>query len=112
MLAKSLVSFCDEVAVKSFLAAARLVSRNQKDGSPFRVEREGQAPDTVSRVKPQLLHIRVEGAIERIGARSAESRTELRQQQRMGSNSVLYFVRQRVKLGFKILVKLDFPVHY
>jgi len=73
-----------ELAVKSLLAA-RFVSRDQKDRVAFRVEREGDAPDTVCRVKTQLLHIRVARTFERIDAGSPELRTKLLQQQGMGA---------------------------
>jgi hypothetical protein len=80
MLIESFVGLCYEAAVKSLLAAARLVSSHQKDGVPFRVEREGDAPDTVRRVKAQLFHIRVTRTFERIDAWSAELRAKLLQQ--------------------------------
>jgi hypothetical protein len=63
---KSFVSLCCELAIKSLLAAARLVSRDPKDRVAFRVEREGDAPDAVCRVKARLLHIRVARTFERI----------------------------------------------
>jgi hypothetical protein len=65
------------------VAAVRLVSRDQKDRVAFRVECEGDAPDTVCRVKGQLLHIRVARTFERIGAGPAELRASLLQQQGM-----------------------------
>jgi len=79
------VGLCYELAVKSLLAAARLVSRDQKDRVPFRVEREGHAPDTVCRVKAQLLHIRVARTLERIHAGPAEPRAKPLQQQGMSA---------------------------
>jgi hypothetical protein len=74
VLIKSFVGLCYELAIKSLLGAARLVSRDQKDRVAFRIEREGDAPDTVCRVKAQLLHIRVPRTFERIDAGPAELR--------------------------------------
>ena len=85
MLIKSFVGPCYELAVKSLLAAARLVSRDQKYRVASRVEREGDAPDTVCRVKAQLLPIRVARTFERIDAGPAELRAKPLQQQRMSA---------------------------
>jgi len=85
VLIKSFVGLGYELAIKSLLAAARLVSRDQKDRVAFRVEREGDAPDTVRRVKAQLLHICVARTFERIDAGPAELRAKLLQQQGMSA---------------------------
>jgi hypothetical protein len=76
---------CYELATKSLLTAARLVSRDQKDRVAFRVERKGDAPDTVRRVKAQLLHIRVARTLECIDTGPAELRAKLLQQQGMSA---------------------------
>ena len=81
MLIKSFVGLCYELSIKSLLAAARLVSRDQKDRVAFWVEREGNALDTVCRVKAQLLHISVARTFERIDAGPSELRAKLLQQQ-------------------------------
>ena len=85
MLIKSFVGLCYELAIKSLVAAARLVSRDQKDRVALRVEREGDAPDTVCCVKAQLLHIRVARTFDRIDAGPAELRAKLLQQQGMSA---------------------------
>jgi len=85
VLVKSFVGLRYEPAIKFLLAAARLVSRNRKDRVAFRVEREGDAPDTVCRVKAQLLHIRVARTLERIDTGSSELWAKLLQQQGMSA---------------------------
>ncbi len=85
MLIKSFVGFGYEPAIKSLLAAPRLVSRDQKDRVAFRVEREGDAPHTACRVKTQLIHILVARTVERIDAGPAELRAKALQQQSMSS---------------------------
>ena len=83
MLIKSFVGLCYELAIKPLLAAARLVSSDQKNGIAFTVEREGDAPHAICRIKAQLLHIGVARTFERIDARPAELRAKLLQQQGM-----------------------------
>jgi hypothetical protein len=78
VLIKSFVGLCNELTIESLIAAARLVSRDQKDRVAFRIEHEGDALDTVRRVEAQLLHIRVTRAFERIDAGPAELRAKLR----------------------------------
>ena len=110
MLIESFVGLCYELAIKSLLAAARLVSRDQQDRVAFPVEREGDAPDTACRVKAQLLHIRVARTVERIDAGPAELRAKPLQQQGMSAQFVPYVIRQRVEFGIEVLMEFNFPI--
>jgi hypothetical protein len=57
-----------QFAVKSLLAAARLISRNQQDALALRIEGKGHAPFAIRCGKPQFFHIGVARAVERINA--------------------------------------------
>ncbi len=50
---------------------------NQEDSLALEIESEANAPDAISRSKPQFLHIRVAGAFESMGARLAKVGAEL-----------------------------------
>src|SRR5580704_13274203 len=111
VLIKSSVGLCDELAIKSLLPAARLISRDQKYRIAFRVECEGDAPDAVCGVKAQLLHIRVARTLEGIDARPAKLRAKLLQQQGMSAQLTLHVIGQRVEFRIEVLVELNFPGH-
>lgn len=104
MIVKSFVGLRYELTIESLLATTRLVGTNQENSVTPCVERESDAPDAAGRVEPQLLHVRVAGAIERINTWSAELRTELFQQFPMSAYLVLHVVRQRIELGIEVSV--------
>jgi hypothetical protein len=79
VIVKSFVGLGYELAINLFLLPPDWSSCDRKDRVAFLVEREGDAPDTVCRVKARLLHIRVARAFERIDAGPAELRAKLLQ---------------------------------
>jgi len=72
---------------------------------------ESGAPYSVRGIKPQLLHVRVPGALERIDTGTAELWAELLKQLVMRQQFVLHIFRQVVKFRVELLIKLDFPSH-
>lgn len=73
MLIKSFVRGFDQPLVKLLFASAGLVRGHVNDGLAFRIEGERCPPHAV---KPQLLHIGVLRAFQRIDARAARRRAE------------------------------------
>jgi hypothetical protein len=54
MSVKTCIGLVYQLAVKSLFAAARLVTRHQKNGLSMRVESESHTPDAISGVKPSM----------------------------------------------------------
>lgn len=82
MCVEPFIGFADQLTVKPLLAATRLIARHEQDGPSLRVESESHAPDPISGVKAQFLHIRVSGILERIDTRASKIRTEPLEQAR------------------------------
>ncbi len=105
------IRLCNQLAIKAFLAASRFVAANQKDGLPVRIEGESHSPCAIRSVKPELLHICVTGAVEGVGARSAQLRAELLKQPGVAQQLVLHALRQAFKFALKFLMEQDLPCH-
>src|SRR6266566_3703023 len=75
MLRKTTVCLLDQALAELVLAAAGLVARHQQNSFPVRIEREGDAPNTVRSPETKLLHIGIVGAVQRICMRAPELRT-------------------------------------
>jgi hypothetical protein len=105
------IRFRDQTLVKPLLAHAGLAAGNEQDGNALRIEREGDAPFVVHRLEPQLLHVGVVGAIQRIDMRAAGGRTEQLDKFRFGIELFLHLKRQLVELRFELFVKGDRPLH-
>ena len=67
--------------------------------------------DAIGGIKPELLHIRVTRALERIGARSPQLRAKLLKQLGVGQQIVLHALRQGFKLALKLFVQQNLPWH-
>jgi len=101
----------DQFAVEALFADAGFVAANQKQRAPLRIESKSDAPYSVCGVKPQLLHVRVPRAVERIDPGTAELRTELLKQLGVRQKFVLHLFRQVVEFGVELLMKPDFSSH-
>jgi hypothetical protein len=109
MTCESRISFRDQLTIEPRLAAAGFITCNEKDSSPFRVEGERYTPDSTGGVKPQLLHVCVARAVERIHARPSELRAELLEQGRVREQFILHLLGQCIELGVEIFMKENVP---
>ena len=111
MPVKTFVGLCYEPAVKPSFASARLVTADQKNGLPFRVKGEGNAPNAIGGIESKLLHIWVAGAVKSIDAGPADLRTKLFEQLGMSEHFVLHGSGQGVEFRIELLMKRHFPLH-
>jgi len=110
MVLKSFIGFVDELPIES-ASTARLVSGDQQNHIAFRVERKRNTPDSSGRIKPQFLHVRVAGELQRIHIRSAKLWAELFEQPAPAPYFVLHIFRKRIELWIKLPMELNPPPH-
>ena len=60
----------DQTPVERSFALSALVTGDQKHRLPLGVERESSAPDATPGIEPQLLHVRMLRAVQRVDPRS------------------------------------------
>ena len=108
MLIEPLVGGTDERFVEPLLRHARLVARDQQDRLPLGIERERHAPHPIIRLEPQLLHVRMTRAGERVGVRTAKLLAVGLQQGGHGEQLVLdrfgqcvLFEVERIVIGYR-----------
>src|SRR5712692_7136177 len=111
MFVKPFISLGYQLPIKPLFTASRLVACHQQHGLALWVEGECHTPDAIISVKPQLLHIRMTGAIESVDPRPAEMRSKLFQQFRVGEQFVLHRLVQGVKLRLEVAMKRYLPLH-
>lgn len=109
MFVKPFISLGYQLPIKPPFTDSRLVTCYQQHGLALWVEGECHAPDAIISVKPQLLHIRMTGAIESVDPRPAELRSKLFQQFRVRQQFVLHRLVQGVKLRLEIVMKRYLP---
>src|SRR5690606_6144789 len=98
MLIEPLVGFRDQSFVEAPLATSGLVSGDQQNCLPFRVESKSHSPDTALRVEPKLLHIGVDRTFQRIDAGAPKDRTELLKPTQLRQQFVLNLAAELVEL--------------
>jgi hypothetical protein len=74
MVGKALVGHRNQPPVKAGFTHAGLVSGGKEYRLALRVKGKRYAPDTIRRIEPQFLHVRMPGAVQRIGMRAAQLR--------------------------------------
>src|SRR5262249_23282957 len=74
VIGETTVGLCDKSLVEALLTSARLVPGHQQYRCSLRVERKGHSPFAIQGSEPQLLHVGVLRADERIGMRPPEVR--------------------------------------
>ena len=111
MSVETFIRLLDQIALEALLATARLVTRYQQDRFALRIKSEGYAPFAVSGGKAQFLHIGVPRAVKCIGARAAELRTELLEQEGESKNFLLHLLGQSVEFGLKLIANCNHPRH-
>jgi len=105
------IRLCNQLPIKAFLASPRFVTANQKNGLPVRIEGESHSPYAIRGVKPELLHIRVTGAVEGICARPAQLRAKLLKEFGVSQQLILHALQQGFKFALKFLIEQDLPRH-
>lgn len=111
MFGKPAVRFGNKMLVKALLTTARLVARNQNDGVPLRIEREGCTPFPVRGREAHFLHVGVFRAFERIDVRATQLRAEFGKQLRDGQKFGLNPALESQKLRLEGIMQSDVPVH-
>lgn len=74
---EAVVGFADQFPIEALFTSARLVASDQQNCAPPRVERERHAPFAARRTEPQVLHVGVTQAFQRVHARPAEMWSKL-----------------------------------
>jgi hypothetical protein len=111
MIIKSPVGSLEQLPIKPLFTDAGFVPGNQKNGLASGVKGKGNAPDTVRRIDPQFLHVRVAGPVECIDVGPAKQRTYDFERTGKGTDFILHVFRQRVKLRIEILRELNALLH-
>ena len=106
---ETVVGLTEQFAVEALFTAPGFVSRNQEDALAPRIEGKGYSPLAAGRAEPQLLHIRVAGAVQRIDARPSQLRPELLEQAGQGQNLRPHVFVQREELRLEFIANLDAP---
>ena len=90
MAVEALIGLSYQLSIKALFTPARLVTRDQKDSPALWVESESNAPNSISGIESQLLHVCVAGAFQSIDAGSTELRTKLFEQFSVSQQFVLH----------------------
>jgi hypothetical protein len=106
---ETVVGLMEQFAVEALFTAPGFVSRDEQDTLAPRIEGKGYPPLAASRAEPQLLHIRVAGAVQRIDARPPQLRPELLEQAGQSQNLRPYVFVQREELRLEFITNLDAP---
>ena len=109
MSIKTLVGYTDQLPIETFFTNARFIPRGKQDCAPTGIEREGHAPDAVSGVEAQFLHVRMLRPIERVHPWTAKRGTKFFEQARTGQNFVVHSFGKFVKLRLKFIAYLYVP---
>ncbi len=109
MSRKARVCLGDKLSIEPFFTYAGLVAACENDGFAVRIERKGKTPNTVRGVEPNLFHIRMCQAVQRIDARPPKQWAELLQDFEDGLQLVLYFLREGVVFGDEVVMKISAP---
>ena len=99
----------DEPLVETLLAAAGFVAGREKDAASLRIKGEGGAPYSIRRLEPQLLHIGMLRALERVRMRPSQLRAVIRQQLGGSKQRVLDTRLKGLELGLEGVIELDDP---
>jgi len=105
MPANPLVCHGNQPLVKAALIRTTLITADQQNALPLWVKGECNSPHLTGLCKPQLLHVRVLRAFERVLRGSPQTRSEVLQQEGMGQQFILQRLRQCRKLQGKVIVK-------
>jgi hypothetical protein len=74
---ESAIGAPDQISVEADFCNPSLIANGQQDGFSPGIESESHAPYTTVGTESQFLHVRVSGALERVGSRSTELWSEL-----------------------------------
>ncbi len=105
MSVESVISLANKPHVEPLLIRSRFVTRYEQDCVALRVEREGNAPNPVCGIEPQLLHVHVARRLERVDTRPPQTRPESTQQVGVRQNLVLHRLWQSAEIDIKIVVE-------
>ena len=112
--AEPVVRLGNKIAVELGLhlpAQAALVASHQKDRLPTRVECEGDTPNTLIGIEPQLLHVRIPRSVQRIHCRTSKCRADSLKDLCGLQQRVLNLLSHRSEFGFELGMEQDRPRH-
>src|ERR1039458_5705620 len=101
MSVETVICLADQLVVKPLFADSGFIPCNQEDRLALRIEGKGHSPLAIGRTEPQLLHIRVAGALKRIHAGPPQLRAELRSEEHTSELQSLRHLVCRLLLGKK-----------
>ena len=101
----------DQPAIEPPLTATGFITSAQDQRLTMRIKCKGKTPHTIGGIEPQLLHVRVFRAVERVHAGSAKLRPESLQQFHMGQQLILNLHSEIMKLRDEGVVQFHRPRH-
>lgn len=111
MITKPLIRNTDQVAVELAFGLTRLAATHQQDCRPHRIERESDAPFTISDAEPQFLHFGMGRPVQPVAMRPAQLWSELPSQTGQGGYFHPHCRWESRRLHGEIPVKLNIPSH-
>src|SRR5438067_643615 len=109
MRRETLVRPADQFLVEPRFVDAALVTGDQQDRLTRWIEGKGEAPYSIGRGKPKLLHVRVMRAFQSVAMRTLESGAELLEKPHQSRNLLLHLGSEVSKLGCELVGSLDLP---
>ncbi len=111
----ALISSIDQLLTKLLFIRTRLISGDKNDGFSLRIECKCGPPNSVSRIKPKLLHICVVRTIKGISAWPSKLRSTILEKQDQCSQFDLYLLvelPELPELPSEVLIKYHIPRHW
>jgi hypothetical protein len=99
----------DQALGKPLLAHARLVTANQQDRRPSRIECERDALHLILGVGAKFFHVGMPGAVECIRVRPSQPRTQHPQESDLGDDFNLPILVEAGEPGVELLGRRDRP---
>jgi len=102
---------CNQLLIEALPAATRLISGHEQDCLPVGVECKSDAPDPVSGIALQLLHVRISGPGEGVGMWSTEQWSFAFQKKRSGKNVILHLRPEFIDFILELFCERNRPLH-
>lgn len=111
VLGVSLICLICQLAVKSSLANAGLITSRQENRVPVSIEGESYPPYTPIGIEPQFFHSGVSGQLQVIHVRASQQWTLRLQQSCPLQESLPNGFRQRIEFEFEVRMKSNRKTH-
>ena len=107
----AIVRLCDETLIERSFADSTLISCNEKDGSTLWIERKGDPPLPIRRLKAKFLHVGIRRVLQRIDMRSSGLRPEQFNKMGFSEQFILHARGEVIEFRLKVFVKKNSPAH-